>query len=166
MRALTWQQVGAQCFNAWYSLRAVWILPSMNAEQLKDRLRAVLALRERLPGMVGEEARGFFLDKYRKGGFEDDRFVPWVARKTRSGKAGKRDAGRALLVQSGRLRRSIRVLSTGPGYVVVGSDVFYAKFHNEGVEGRLPRRQFIGPSKKLAEVIERRVISEVLKVLQ
>ena len=138
----------------------------MTAEQLKERLLAMVALRKRLPGMLGEEARGFFLDNYRKGGFEDASFTPWVARKPRTGKGAKRDEGRALLVRSGRLRRSIRILSTGPGYVVVGSDVFYARFHNEGVEGRLPQRRFIGPSKKLAEVIEKRVIAEALKVLK
>lgn len=36
------------------------------------------------------------------------------------------------MVKSGRLRRSIRIIRTGLGYVQVGTDIPYARIHNEG----------------------------------
>lgn len=159
----------------------------MTPDQFVAKLKAMVALRERLPRIIGEDARSFFLDNYRKGGFEDTNFVPWVKRKVKrryltnpdnlkvagEGKfskltlsaAGKNDKGRALLVRSGRLRRSIQIMSSGPGYVVIGTDVPYASFHNDGVEGRLPQRKFLGESTALNRLIEKRVIEEAMKVL-
>lgn len=137
----------------------------MTPEQFIDRLKRLQVLRGKLPGQVGEMARSFFLDNYRKGGFEDQTFVPWVERKpVPAGKTDK-NKGRALLVKSGKLRRSIRVMEKGEGYVIIGSDVKYARFHNDGVEGRLPQRQFIGPSKALNVIVEKKIISDVIKAL-
>lgn len=56
--------------------------------------------------------------------------------------------GRQQLVKTGRMRESIRVLSKTNNTIIVGSDVPYANFHNEG-SGRMPKRQFIGEAKKL-----------------
>lgn len=98
-------------------------LAGMTPEQFIDRLKRLQVLRGKLPGQVGEMARSIFLDNYRKGGFEDQTFVPWVERKpVPAGKTDK-NKGRALLVKSGKLRRSIRVMEKGEGYVIIGSDV-------------------------------------------
>jgi len=43
--------------------------------------------------------------------------------------------GRALLVQSGRLRRSIRITRIVGLTAYMGSDVPYTKAHNEGLKG-------------------------------
>jgi phage gpG-like protein len=51
---------------------------------------------------------------------------------TNKGKAPN-NQGRALLIQSGRLRRSIRIVSTTANSVTIGSDVPYAAAHNDGL---------------------------------
>jgi phage gpG-like protein len=97
---------------------------------LEQKLKGVMI---RLPIVVGNEAINFALDNFRNQGFLGNSFVKWPARKkiTRWGQRLKRP-GRALLVDSGRLRRSLRIVSLDTGTVTVGTDVPYARAHNEG----------------------------------
>jgi phage gpG-like protein len=44
----------------------------------------------------------------------------------------KKKARGSILVQSGRLKRSIRITAKGRYFVEIGTDVPYAKIHNEG----------------------------------
>lgn len=66
--------------------------------------------------------------------FSKERFVKknWVNTSTEAWTPRKRKARGSLLVQTARLKRSIRKISSGDGYVIIGSDVPYAKIHNEG----------------------------------
>lgn len=67
--------------------------------------------------------------------FSKERFVlknwadtgrePWPARQ-------RKDRG-SLMVRTGRLKRSIRVIKTGNNYFVIGTDVPYAQAHNDGL---------------------------------
>lgn len=86
------------------------------------------------PTMLGNEGINFFLDSFKKQGWLGDSFQPWVKRKTIT-KWGKtpRNNGRAILVDTGRLRRSIRITSVSTGSVTIGTDVPYARAHNEGI---------------------------------
>jgi phage gpG-like protein len=86
-----------------------------------------------VPGMLGNEAVNFFTNSFRQQGWLGNSFTPWRARKV--SKWGMRDKrkGRAILIDSGRLRRSIRIVSNSRGIVRIGTDVPYAKAHNEGV---------------------------------
>ncbi len=70
---------------------------------------------------------------------------PW----TNKGKA-RSNAGRALLIQSGRLRRSIRIINTTSNSVTIGSDTPYARLHNDGgrVTGTQHVRAFVRMNKK------------------
>jgi phage gpG-like protein len=53
--------------------------------------------------------------------------LPWQKR------AGKeKGRRRAILIKSGALRRSIRILDSGLGYVKIGTNMPYSKIHNEG----------------------------------
>jgi phage gpG-like protein len=82
-----------------------------------------------LPNLIGAEAVNFFKFSFRRQGFVDKGGnKKWEKRKQSGGK----NAGRAILTQSGRLRRSIRVVAKGFGFVKVGTDVPYAQIHNEG----------------------------------
>lgn len=85
------------------------------------------------PGMLGNEAVNFFTNSFRQQGWLGNSFTPWRARK--ASKWGKKDKrkGRAILIDSGRLRRSIRIVSNTRGIVIIGTDVPYAKAHNEGM---------------------------------
>jgi phage gpG-like protein len=85
------------------------------------------------PGMLGNDAVNFFLDRFKDQAWLGDTREPWKPRKAQS-KWGKtpRNKGRAILIDSGRLRRSIRIVSNSGGTVTIGTDVPYAKAHNEG----------------------------------
>lgn len=77
----------------------------------------------------------FFKSSFRKQGYTDKVFIPWRRRKdskSRSIKFGqKRTTGRAILVQSGDLRRSINGQVNG-NQIVFKSDLPYAQIHNDG----------------------------------
>lgn len=81
-----------------------------------------------IPKLIGNEVVNFALDNFRRQGYLGDVFEPWRKRKPTS----RRSSTRAILVQSGRGRRSIRVTRADANIVAVGSDVPYMKAHNEG----------------------------------
>ena len=83
------------------------------------------------PGMLGNDAVNFFLDRFQQQAWLGVTAEPWARRRTNL----KRNSGRAILISSGRLRRSIRITSITNGQVTIGSDVPYARMHNEGFRG-------------------------------
>lgn len=100
---------------------------------MEKRLRKVLPT---LPVIVGNEVVNFAKDRFRFGNWRGNSIVPW---KKRASKA-KRNKGRALLIQSGRLKRSIRVTQRNSTMVAIGTNVPYAKIHNEGGIIKQPAR--------------------------
>ncbi len=95
----------------------------------------------RFPRLVGQVALSTFDENFDNGGFTDKVFIRWKPRKHDADNRGRRlgdggkQAGRALLIQSGRLRRSVRVASISSRAVrlVAGNqDVPYAGIHNDG----------------------------------
>ncbi len=94
-------------------------------------------------------------------------FGNWVPRKGEKWQPRKvTDSGRALLVKSGRLRKSIRLTRVTQDSVTIGSNVSYAPYHNFG-SGRLPQRQFVGGStilnRRLQRMIRRKIIDALSK---
>lgn len=60
------------------------------------------------------------------------------------GRGGKRvKAGGGTLFETGTLFHSIQLYEAGPLEMVIGSDVYYGVFHNEGT-AHLPQREFLG----------------------
>ncbi|CAN5308636.1 hypothetical protein BH09BAC1_BH09BAC1_14220 [soil metagenome] len=94
-------------------------------QQMKKEYDAFI---RKLPELIGREAVNFFKDRFRFGNWIDESPVKWPARKVED-----KGAKRGLLVKTGKLRNSIRVIETGANYVVIGSDMPYAKAHNEGL---------------------------------
>jgi phage gpG-like protein len=94
-------------------------------QDIRTKLHQRLAA---LPHKVGAVVIAHTNDAFRDGGFTDEAFEPWEPRKANK----KKNEGRAILVQSGRLRRSIRIISATADSVIVGTDVPYAQVHNEG----------------------------------
>lgn len=81
---------------------------------------------DQVPKIGGVEVVNFALDNFKAQAWNG---TPWEKRKHKP----KRGAGnQQLLVQSGRLRKSIRVTRTTATSVTVGSDVPYARAHNDG----------------------------------
>ena len=117
-------------------------------------------LAKELPIILGNEAKNFFVDAIIKdGGFTDTTLIPYKPRK----RGSRRNAGRRILIDSGRLYRSIQVKRRSMRSVTIGTDVPYASYHNEGIEGRLPKRQFIGNSKTLESKLEKEIVKELDK---
>lgn len=100
-------------------------------QELERRFKTIIVT---LPVVAGNEVVNFALDNFKRQGFLGDTLQPWKPRKNPNkwGQTPKRNS-RALLVDTGKLRRSIRIVRSNLEEVVIGSDVPYAKAHNEGV---------------------------------
>lgn len=141
----------------------------------------------RLVNRAGVVAVNFSKERFVKKDWLGNSRIVWKKRK-------KPDRG-SLMVRSGRLKRSIRKLSEGDYYVFVGTDVPYAKIHNEGgdinkdinvrshtrnrrgrservkshrrkIKFTMPKRQFLGDSDALAKRIERFAVREIDNEIQ
>lgn len=154
---------------------------------IQERYKSVFL---RLPIIVGNEAVNFILDNFRSQGFQGSTFEPWAKRR----RGWKRDhrSNRNVLIDKGRLRRSWRVTKTGPDHVAIGSDVPYAKTHNEGlrigqiqtvkgftrkdganvkphvrkIDQNIPRRRMIGKSPYLDARLKRVASAQFLKEIR
>jgi phage gpG-like protein len=89
---------------------------------------------DKAPAALGIDAVNFFVGSFKKQGWQGAGFQPW-AKRSNSSWNKKNNAGRSVLIQSGRLRRSIRVTAATTRTVTIGSDVPYARAHNEGFKG-------------------------------
>lgn len=69
-----------------------------------------------------------FKRSFEIGGWAGESFERWPGRKP-----GAPRPSRALLVDTGRLRRSIRVTARGASFITVGTDVPYGRAHNLGL---------------------------------
>ncbi len=100
-------------------------------KQVEQHFKEVLL---RAPVFLANDAVNFFLDRFKEQAWLGDTREVWKPRKAHT-KWGKtpRNNGRAILVDTGRLRRSIRTISVSSMSAVVGTDVPYAQAHNEGV---------------------------------
>lgn len=84
----------------------------------------VEAVNQRLPNIIGTEVINSVIDNFRDESFFGDK---WPARQNKKNT-------RKLLIKSGNLQRSPRIVRSQPGLVVVGSDIPYAALHNNGGE--------------------------------
>ncbi len=86
----------------------------------------------------------FFQSSFTNGGFTDTTLVRWKKRKI--------DRPYPILMRTKRLRNSIKMMGRTKYSVSIGTELNYAKYHNNGT-GRLPKRQFIGESTKLTRIL-------------
>lgn len=128
--------------------------------------------------IMGTDAKNHFVKSFRNQGFEDETIQKWQPRKrksyrTRNGRVVD-DTNRAILVKTGDLRRSIRVISRSYRTIVLGSDLPYAQIHNDGLNGlaygkhpfKMPKRQFIGHSKKLIDKLRDKLDKRIVNVFR
>ena len=87
-----------------------------------------------LPRMVGTEAVNFSKERFVQQNWFDAAPIPWEPRR-RLRRGGKKRQNSAVLVDSGRLKRSIRIVSISGSTVIIGTDVPYAQMHNDGFKG-------------------------------
>lgn len=84
-------------------------------------------MNSQLPKQAKDLGIQFFKSRFRAQGWLGESFKPWAKRK----KKDKRRPGRNILMDRGKLRNSIRAVISGDT-ITFGSDVPYAKIHNEG----------------------------------
>jgi phage gpG-like protein len=104
---------------------------SFQIKQIEQNFKRVL---QYAPGLLANDAVNFFLDSFKRSAWLGNTIEPWQKRKPQTmwGKT-PRNQGRALLIDTGRLRRSIRVVHVTNLTATIGTDVPYAKAHNEGL---------------------------------
>ena len=105
---------------------------------------------------------GFFGDPF---GDSND-FSKWQERKESPKKKVKNN--RPLLVKTGDLKRAATTALPMDDGIAFVFNAAYMKAHNEGVQGRLPKRQFIGRSAALDKILKRKwrtIITNHLKNL-
>lgn len=107
-------------------------MPNNNNQKIDSFFRAfqgrINSAIAELPPIVGNLVVNNALDNFKNQAFNGQ---AWKARQNKS----KRGNGRQnILVQSGALRRSIRIIRSTATSVTVGSDLPYADVHNEGGE--------------------------------
>jgi phage gpG-like protein len=78
---------------------------------------------------AGNTAVNFFQDSFRRKGFIDKGYIRWRDRQAPKRKAKARGT---LLLVSGRLKNSIRMVETRENGILIATDVPYAGVHNDG----------------------------------
>jgi phage gpG-like protein len=92
--------------------------------------------------------------------------VKWKKRK----RGSKRNIGRAVLTNTGRLRRSLTKKKTGNYTVLISTNVDYAQVHNEGLRSgrgkgfKMPKRQFVGYSQRLRDNLKQKFDLRIKKL--
>lgn len=99
-----------------------------NFHKLSRKADEFNRLLTRMPRLIGTEAVNFSKKRFREQSWVDHGSDPWKKRKP----GAVRNKGRGLLVDSGKLRNSIRITKSGRNFVTIGSSVPYAEIHNKG----------------------------------
>lgn len=115
-----------------------------------ERLKKIV---RRLPRDLGNIALIFFMEQYRKE--QTPSGEAWAPRKNNAGRRSQ------VLVKSGRLRKSIRLTNLTENSAKIGTDVKYARYHNEGTR-KLPQRKFLGSSALLERRLKRHLKAKLL----
>lgn len=138
-------------------------MPRSPLDQLRKDADRIDRFLKTMPRAMGQIAVREYVGMFRRQAFVDEAGTShaWPSRKRKDKKGG-----RALLVKSGRLRRSVRVTSQDGESVTIGTDVPYAQIHNEGgtltatqsIRGhqrrRFSRDEVSGPSAKRAKWVK------------
>lgn len=124
-----------------------------------------------IKGMVtimGVYAINFYKKSFINEGFTDEGLIKWQSRK----RLDRKRTTRAILTQTGRLRRSLVAKNLGRYAVRITSNVPYAITHNEGLKSgmgrgfKMPKRQFVGYSAVLARKIELKLDSKIKRIFK
>lgn len=132
-----------------------------------------------VPKLMGRVVLEESADNFRRQGYENDagNVVPWAPREREDRIRGRRRRDgtrgpsrpnprqRAILVKTGRLRRSVRVTATTKTSVTIGSDVEYAQAQQEGNARGLKPRPFITAGKTVRDKLTRKLATDITKLL-
>ncbi|MHC5309123.1 hypothetical protein ACYSNM_03430 [Myroides sp. LJL116] len=108
--------------------------------KIQNRLASTL---RSLPEIIGNEVVNFSLNSFEQEAWSGDSQEVWPKRKNPTKWGIKSDTDRALLVKTGKLKRSIRITRLIENRVFVGAggpDIPYAKAHNYGFKGSVNQK--------------------------
>lgn len=137
-------------------------------ESINRKIRNLKDAKRNIPVLVSNNSKNFFLQSFRNQGFTDNSLEKWQKRDNRS----RRSSGRAILVDTGTLRRSIKVSQSSFNKIVITSNLPYASVHNYGLKSgrgrgfKMPKRKFMGNSKKLNQQNIDIIKSELTKIFK
>jgi phage virion morphogenesis protein len=137
-------------------------------ESINRKIRNLKDAKRNIPVLVSNNSKNFFLQSFRNQGFTDNSLEKWQKRDNRS----RRNSGRAILVDTGALRRSIKVSQSSFNKIVITSNLPYASVHNYGLKAgrgrgfKMPKRKFMGNSKKLNQQNIDIIKSELTKIFK
>jgi phage gpG-like protein len=150
----------------------------MSPEEFKIELKSMReklaqAINSDLPIRIGKRSADFFKENFQKEGFVDGGLNRWkeVKRRLDPNTKGAARTRKILTGKTGDLGRSIRY-ETGNAQVSVFSELIYAAVHNEGLRaGRgkgfiMPKRQFIGDSRELDDIINKEIDNSLNSVFK
>lgn len=126
---------------------------------IESKIKELVKIKSRVPVIIANQVEKHILKSWDDEAFSDGspKSNPWEKRKV-----DPPGARRGILIGKGTgiLRGSIQAKSKTWRKIEVGSyGIEYAKYHNRGIPGRLPKRQFIGES-----TILRRKILKIINV--
>lgn len=113
-------------------------------KKIAQAKREFLKVLDQMVPVMGNDALNHFKDSFTNQGFTNESTEKWKPRKRQD----RKRPGRAILIDTGRLRRSLRYSRLRQYTVQIQSNVPYANRHNEGLAG-MPQRKFVGYSGKL-----------------
>lgn len=142
------------------------------AKIIKDMEKSAKAISE-MVDVMGVMAINHYKKSFINGGFTDETLQLWKHRKREDrGRYAKNAGSRAVLVKTGKLKRSLVAKKFGRYAVRITSNVNYANVHNEGLRaGRgkgftMPKRQFVGYSGMLSAKIELRLRNKIERIFK
>ncbi len=130
------------------------------AFDFKKKAKLIRRKKKTLPLVLGNMAKNHFLKSFRDGGFTDRTLDPWARRKTRNRSDRRNRANRALLVDTGAMRRAIRVRQANWSRIEIVNNTSYAKYHNNPAKARVYRK-FMGRSEVLRQKHLARIRREI-----
>lgn len=138
----------------------------MKKTEFDKKMKALEKSMRTLPTKIGAVAVRFSKDRFRQRNWIDRTQENWPKRKRSNGR--KRD-NRAVLVDSGRLKKSVRKTFASQEKIIIGTDVPYAQVHNEGFKGTVKvkahtRRRTSGRSRDRSQDSEYEVKAHSRKV--
>lgn len=93
--------------------------------------RSAKQLADNFPFFASNSFLNFIDNNFAQQGFLDNTFKPWQPLK-KPRRVTKQPTKQAILIATGKLRRSFRIVNVGTDGFTVGTYIPYAKIHNEG----------------------------------
>ena len=131
-------------------------------------LKKIRSQRKAAAFQIANKGVNHFKRNFLRQGFVDETVEKWQKRRKDiiDGLAGTANKGRAILVKTGLLKRSIKKIKVTPNSIIVGTNsTTYASYHNAGTDN-MPKRQFIGKSKALSKSVSALISTFVKKAFK